>query len=650
IFACFGCKNNQNNTSTNTSSSNTSQSGVSSSSSFQESVIQENLDYIDISLDTLTSLEQQEVDKLFYQNDLTMVSADPACVYCKDDGYFYLYGTGDGGQNFNCYKSTNLTSWEKLDNAFTQAKNLTYSQVESVLSQEEFDTYQANTWVKYGYTWAPGVIYDKDLDLYLMYFSAMYTTEETVTKETLISYQISLATSKTPNGPFIQWTGKVNGQNGKSGVENITYANGQTVPAYELGYQDRFLDFEKLKDINGNYPYEGYMQVIDAEPFVDPVTGDKYLFFTRDITEHHDLNEYSGKYYSESCSMGIKMIDWFTPDYSTLTLLTRPNYTKVSDTSKDPYSQEGKYNEGQYVVYNEQNDLYYLTYSCNATTERTYKVNQAWSKNPLGPYTKVSDQKGGNVIGTDLEWIHRAGTGHHVLTKVGNELFIIYHMHKNPINYASENWKSRRVIGIDKISWVENEDNILVMSSGGPSYDYRLRPSLFTGYSNLASLATVAVSQQKANAQLKYLTDGAIQMKVREGLYEFDANRDTLEVELTFNTPITLKGVMAFNSYFVETAFDSIRYIQVEYTKNNGKYLGTTGAVSFNWDKYYYNNLPDGSDIPLYIPGCSSSAIFKNEIPSVTKIKINFKRQAIKNDKPHVPTGLSVSDICVIGK
>ena len=111
IFACFGCKNNQTNSSSVTSSFG-SESSV-SSSFVQESVIQENLEYIDISLDTLTSTEQEEVDKLFYKNDLTMVSADPACVYSEEDGYFYLYGTGDGGQNFNCYKSTNLFGCRK---------------------------------------------------------------------------------------------------------------------------------------------------------------------------------------------------------------------------------------------------------------------------------------------------------------------------------------------------------------------------------------------------------------------------------------------------------------------------------------------------------------------------------------------------------
>ncbi|MBO4962191.1 MAG: hypothetical protein J6C97_00280, partial [Clostridia bacterium] len=399
-------------------------------------------------------------------------------------------------------------------------------------------------------------------------------------------------------------------------------------------------DFERLNGINGNYPYEGYIKAIDVEPFIDPVTGDKYVYFCRDLGDNYDV----------SCSMGMKMIDWFTPDYSTLTLLTKPNYTKVTDAAQYDFQDEGDVNEGQYVVYNPDNQLYYLTYSCNGYFDRSYRVKQAWAKHPLRPYTKISNQKGGNVIATDMEWIHRAGTGHHVFTKVGNETFIVYHMHRNPISFYGSTYSGQRVIGVDRVTWVENDDGILVMNCGGPSYDYRLKPNVVTGYKNVANLATVSVNHKKDYTKLQYLTDGAIQMMIKEGIYEFDAERTRLDVTLDFANPITLKGIMAFNSFLVETAFDSIYKIQVEYLKGGVKYRGTTPSVSFDWDKYYYNNLPDGSNIPLYIPGCSSTAVFQNEIANVTRVTVQLKRQAIKNDKPHVPTGLSVSDICIIGK
>ena len=146
VICCTGCFNNDNLQSSINSSSSTSQN----SSTSQESVIEESLSYIDISSSTLSQDEQNEIDGLFYQNDLTMVSADPACVYNEKDGYFYLYGTGDGGQNFNCYKSRNLTDWEKLASAFKQAKDMNEQEkIATGLSATEFEDYKNNTWIKY---------------------------------------------------------------------------------------------------------------------------------------------------------------------------------------------------------------------------------------------------------------------------------------------------------------------------------------------------------------------------------------------------------------------------------------------------------------------------------------------------------------------
>jgi len=587
--------------------------------------LEETLVYTDVSSGDLSEQEQSTIDSLFFENDigLAIESADPACVY-GDDGYYYLYGTGHN--RFNCYRSRDLANWESQTDAFKQPKNMNYSEVSSIMTQTEFNNYKNNTWLKYDFDWAPGVIYDEDLDLYLMFFSARYTNA------TPVKLQISLAVSKSAKGPYIQWTGKVNGANGDASVNSITYANGQTVPAYNIGYGDVFIDFERLNGINGNYPYEGYIKAIDVEPFVDPVTGDKYLFFCRDL----------GDKYTASCSMGMKMIDWFTPDYSTLTLLTKPNYQKVDNVSQDTFYDEGSVNEGQYVVYNETNGLYYLTYSCNGYTDKSYRVKQAVATSPLGPYTKVDINKGAHVVYTDLSWVHRAGTGHHVFTKVGNELFIIYHMHKSPSAEEFVWPNNKRVIAVDKVVWVENEDGLQVLKSLGPSYDYRLKADEFTGYTNLASKATVTVNKKQSDSNAKFLIDGAIKVVPNDGIREFDANYSQLAVTLSYSDPITLKGIMAYNSHYVETAFDHISKIEVEYTRDGKLVRGTTGEVSFDWDRFYYNHKYNS--IPYYIPGCASTALF-NDIENVSKIKIYFEP---REDESAI--GVSIADLVVIGK
>ena len=570
--------------------------------------------YTDISLDNLTAAQQEEIDSLFYQNNTDTVSADPACIYVEEEGYFYLYGTS--GSKINCFRSTNLTDWETMPNAFTQAKDMTYSSVSGIMTEQEFADYQANSWIKNGNTWAPSILFDKASGLYIMFFSAQLGKVEDWNQ-----YAMTVATSTSPAGPFIQWTGT---------IPAGTYSNGQSYDSYTVDYSTPFIDFSKTEHINAPYPYEGHFDTIDIEPFIDPKTGDKYIYFVRATGKNHDTNSI----------MGMKMIDWYTPDYSTLTLLAVPNFAKVSDLTKT-LSDENYINEGPYVVYNEQNDLYYMTYSAKEYTNKLYVVKQAIASSPLGEFEKIAPDKGGRVIGCESDWLHRGGVGHHVFVQVGGELYIVYHMHIDPIKVHAT-WKPR-CIAIDKMSWTENPDGLLVMNAGGPSYDYRLRPQLVSGYENLASKATITVNQQKAGAKLQYLTDGAVRMHANEGVMEFEANNAPLEITLDFADPITLKGVMVTNSWNLYTAFDKISKIEVEYTAGGKAYRGYTGEVTFDWDKNYYENL-DSVGFPMYIPGCSSTAIFE-EIPNIYKVKIYIAHQPYDD-----MNGLSVSDLAIIGK
>ncbi len=604
--------------SSSSSSSSLSSSSSSSSSSTPTIEGESPLAYTDISLDNLTTAQQEEIDRLFYQNNTETVSADPACIYVEEEGYFYLYGTS--GKKINCFRSTNLSDWEAMPDAFKQAIDMTYSEVSDIMTEQEFASYQENSWIKYGNTWAPSILYDEASGLYMMFFSAQLAKADT---ENNISakYSMVLATSTSPAGPFIQWKGTISAGE---------YQNGQSYSAYEIGYEDTFIDFLRSEAVNAPYPYEGHFDAIDIEPFIDPKTGDKYIYFVRATGDNHDTNSI----------MGMKMIDWYTPDYSTLTLLAVPNYAKVSDLTKT-LSDENYINEGPYVVYNEENGLYYMTYSAKEYTNKLYMVKQAVATSPLGEFEKISANKGGRVIACETDWLHRGGTGHHVFVKAGNELFIVYHMHIDPIKVHAT-WKPR-CIAIDKMSWTENQDGLLVMNAGGPSYDYRMRPQVVTGYSNLASEATISVNQQKQGAKFQYLTDGAVQMHVSEGISEFEANNAPLEITLNFADPITLKGVMVTNSWSLYTAFDKISKIEVEYLSGGKAYRVYTGEVTFDWDKCYNDNV-DSAGFSLYIPGCSSTAIF-DEISSVYKVKIYIAHQPYDD-----MNGLSVSDIAIIGK
>ena len=102
---------------------------------------------------------------------------------------------------------------------------------------------------------------------------------------------LGLATSKSPAGPFIQWTG-IN-------------SDGNTIkigdPIFVL--ENIGLDHDLYKEGRG---------FIDASPFVDPLTKEKYLYFTqnRNVDKTNRI-------------WGMRMKDWATPDYSTVKVLTK---------------------------------------------------------------------------------------------------------------------------------------------------------------------------------------------------------------------------------------------------------------------------------------------------------------------------------------
>ncbi len=650
-LACFsGCMMSEPMDSTNNSSSNSS----SSTSIELLEPIQANLDYIDAYSDSLSDEQKAEVNSLLYQNTINtnatkgpiaVKTADPSVLYCEEDGYYYMYGTYDtpnkgvyvNHAGIRCFRSKNLTDWEtagfatftisseEVGFAFLQPVEgvFEYSYVSHLMDETEFNDYLSSSWIKNGNIWAPCVIYDEDLDLYLMFSSGQTNPKET---DVLPRYSLFLATSKTPYGPFIPWTGEI-----KAG----TYANGQAYAQRYVNYSSYIYDFRGgITDNLGNTYAD--IDAIDAEPFIDK-NGDKYLFFvsSRGASDMPTNNIYA-----------MKMIDWYTPDYSTLTLIARPNY-RTADDIVTLLSDEGEINEGPSVLYNPENRKYYMTFSVNNHYKRTYSVKQAIADSPLGPYTKIDVKKGGKILGCDEEWIHRAGTGHHTFINAGEEKFIVYPMHNDRyINYISPTNPSYklRVIGVDRVYWTTNEDGLLVMASDGPSSDYRLRPQTVIEYTNVADRATVSCNQTLEGSNVKYLTDRHIRMLNNEPKYDFDAKKEPLVISLDFATPITLRGIMVANSKELNKAFDKISKIEVEYVVGNQPYIVSTGEVSFNWTEFYASNKINTDDEPTYIPGCASTAIF-DELSGVRKIKIYLQNQTAET-----VTGLSVAEVTVIGK
>lgn len=605
----------------------------SSSSSGREPLVAEetsDIEYTDLSK-TLNASEQAEVDSIFYQNDLSNTGADPSIIYDETRDYYYMYSTG-----MLYKKSRDLINWTE----------------NTVFWQETEGSWITGQWTR----WAPAVIYDETIGKYLAFFTSRinstyrpnYTAIHGDQTVNLSNYKeehtcsVCLGISDSPDGPFTQWTGTVNGG---------TYASGATFDSYTIGIGDIFLNFERMLNANPtNYAYEGFMKVIDVEPFIDPATGDKYLYMCRDLGD-------SGYKYTTSSILAIKMIDWFTPDYSTVTLVARCGYENVTDAALMPKSDEGIVNEGPYVIYNADVQKYYLTYSCNGYFDKSYRVKQAVADSPLGPFKKIATSKGGAVVATDTTWPHRAGTGHHTFVRVNGELFIVYHMHQTP-NLPYEWPNTGRCIAMDRISWFVNEDGETVMTSNGPSMSYMIYPHGENAYTNVASLGTAwaQTSRKEVLDGAEYLNDDVIKTMMNDGKSEFvftfneNYTRDDITVGIDFQNPVSVKGVQIFNSCSSKTAYDYIKDIKVYYRDGGVLKCANIGQVDFDWGTYFTDNKNQNNQA-FYAPGNCAGVLF-NEISNVVSVEIHLWPQIgdkIYGFRNNI-TGIGVSEIVVIGK
>ena len=126
--------------------------------------------------------DRQEFNtNVFYGNVKTMQGADPSLIYVEekendsDSGYYYAYVTATS--TINAWRTKDMTNWQFLGAVF----------------RPNLDTH-------WGYSnfWAPAVHYDENDQTYYMYYSATW-------KKYSSSHYISLATSKSPMGPFNEY-------------------------------------------------------------------------------------------------------------------------------------------------------------------------------------------------------------------------------------------------------------------------------------------------------------------------------------------------------------------------------------------------------------------------------------------------------------
>ena len=122
--------------------------------------------------------------------------------------------------------------------------------------------------------------------------------------------------------------------------------------------------------------------------------------------------------------------------------------------------------EGPFVL--RHGDVYLLTYSGMPYTSRDYAVGVATATSPLGPWTK---SKAGPILkrGPGV-----SGPGHHsfIESPDGQELFIVYHLHKDPDRPGDP-----RALAIDRARIVDGDGATPTLKVAGPTTQPQPLPS-----------------------------------------------------------------------------------------------------------------------------------------------------------------------------
>lgn len=538
---------------------------------------------------------------LFYVNELETTGADPDVIYItegEEAGYYYMYITSDeiSGSGYLAYRSKDMVSWECTGVALS--------------SFAEYDADSDYTTISFAFSlyWAPEVVYDATSKLYYMF----YTADEYAPGAASSTHHFfaDIAISDKPQGPFVQYN--------RYYEKELNYSP-RVDSQNRLKIYEPLFDFSKMSTTDPLYEAknDGYMKVIDVSPFIDPVSGKKYMYFCHDLGSTISV--------TSSSIYAIELHDDWTPDYTKVYQLTEANKLTVGGENTIQLS-EGKVNEAPFVVYNPTSKLYYLFYSANTYNQKTYSVRLAVGSSPTGPFTKLTNEQGGFVLYAEGHWSWASGTGHCSVVNRDGQDFIFYHAHKNRVN-----GNSSRAVAMDELNWVENDDGLLIPIVNGPSY--ALMPKTTTEHTNLAKSAVITATNVSSDSDVKYLNDGIIPNHSAGFSKECQFNSGSATITLSFDDYKEIVALSVFNSKDYDLTFSRIEKISFEVYDEAHDFHGVyyTDPLSFDWDRYY---TTDGYVIP-----CGSFTIEFAPI-KVKTITIEL----------NVTEAFAISEICVLEK
>ena len=288
--------------------------------------------------------------------------ADPEVLYSQQTGRFYVYPTTDGYPGWGGY-SFDVFSSPDLVHFTNEGTLLDLSAGADV------------PWAN-GNAWAP-CIEEKMIDGQWRYFFYFSGNNPSQGKKT-----IGVATSNSPTGPFLAETQPL-----------ITSSNAS--------------------------------QIIDADVFTDPVSGQSYLYYGNGRLCYRLLDNSMTKMKGNEYTI--------TPEGGTLATYA--------------------FREGIYVFY--RNGLYYFLWSVDDTGAANYHVAYGTSKSPKGPITVAADPI--VIIQQTADKIY--GTGHNSVVNIPgtDDWYIVYHRINK--NYLNNNPGIHREVCIDRLTF--NDEGLI---------------------------------------------------------------------------------------------------------------------------------------------------------------------------------------------
>lgn len=557
---------------------------------------------------------------LFRRNDKTELGPDPFVLDDRErSGYFWGYSTN--GYCF-VYRSPDLTHWEPSGTSLGIFDNAEHA---SVIDHD---------------VWAPEVLWDKDLGengKYVMFFSASSDTDD---KRGNISYAMFAAVSDSPAGPFKL----VDFSNAEScyGAENVHTYDTEFYSDYFTKYL--FFNPEDMAEVcpteNGYFPNGKYYPTIDPHPYIDPIadpaTGEhkKYLFFSNNVGSGPNV----------ICS--VEMENWLKPKWDTYKEQLRYGYYTVEDYENKsavtvPYERDNV-NEGAFVYYNSENNLYYLTFSTGGYGNASYSVAQAVSNKVDGPYRKLTMDENAVFLSGGLQGSEEvSGTGHHTFMTLGSQLYIIYHRHND--FYAGGGARNSVIDEVKFITAIGPDGKDLqVMYTNGPSTSLQPQLETFSEYTNIAGDAKISGGKLEKDSSFKWLNDGLLSCYQTENLTLEKCVGETFitqtsTITLEFEQLREIRAVMVYNSKNGETAFRGIKRIEI--LAEDGKTNYCILDVPFP-EKYLKIRPID--NMVTYVSPCSASITEFNAIKT--------KRVRVTVEIPEGQEKVGISEIKILGK